>query len=132
MIGGRLAGVRGGRPGGAFFVGRADALTELKLAYAGRPVAVLIGGEAGIGKSRLVREFLDGIGDDTARVLVGGCLELGEDAPAYAPFTAALRTLVRQLGVAGVADLLPPAAVGELARLLPEFGTSPGVTTRPI
>src|SRR2546429_5148339 len=122
MIGGTLASVRGGRPGAAF-VGRVDALTELALAYAGRSVAVLIGGEAGIGKSRLVREFLAGI--EEARVLTGGCLELGEDAPSYAPFTAALRTLVRQIGVAGVADLLPPAAVGELARLLPEFGAPP-------
>lgn len=125
MIGGTLADVRGGQPG-AVFVGRTDALTRLADSYAGRTVAVLIGGEAGIGKSRLVREFLDSVeyaGD--ARILIGGCLELGEDAPSYAPFTAALRTLVRQIGVAGVADLLPPAGVGELARLLPEFGAPP-------
>jgi len=122
MIGGTLAHVRGGRPG-AVFVGRADALDKLAEAYAGRTVAVLIGGEAGIGKSRLVGEFLDSLTE--ARILVGGCLELGEDAPSYAPFTAALRVLVRHLGVAGIADLLPPAAVGELARLLPEFGSPP-------
>ena len=122
MIGGTLTVVRDGRQSAAF-VGRTGALRELAEAYAGRSVAALIGGEAGIGKSRLVREFLDGV--DDARVLIGGCLELGEDAPSYAPFTAALRTLVRQIGVAGVADLLPPSAVGELARLLPEFGLPP-------
>jgi ATP/maltotriose-dependent transcriptional regulator MalT len=123
MIDGTLANVRGGRQQSTAFVGRTGALSELAEAFAGQAVAVLVGGEAGIGKSRLVREFLDGITD--ARVLIGGCLELGEDAPSYAPFTAALRTLVRQLGVAGVADLLPPAGVGELARLLPEFGAPP-------
>ncbi|HEY9240346.1 MAG TPA: LuxR C-terminal-related transcriptional regulator, partial [Streptosporangiaceae bacterium] len=40
----------------------------------------------------------------------------------FAPFTAVLRELVRDLGAAGVADLLPGGATRELARLLPEFG----------
>ena len=78
MIGGTLANVRGGRQSAAF-VGRTGALSELAEAYAGRPVAVLVGGEAGIGKSRLVREFLAGagIGRDEALLEEGSGLSRG-------------------------------------------------------
>jgi predicted ATPase len=60
------------------------------------------------------------------RVLLGGCLELGADGLPFAPFTAVLRTLVRDLGAAGVAELLPGGSTRELARLLPEFGEPAG------
>jgi hypothetical protein len=39
-------------------------------------------------------------------VLTGGCLELGAESLPFAPFTAVLRELVRDLGAAGVAALL--------------------------
>ena len=44
---------------------------------------------------------------------------------AYAPFTAVLRQLVRDHGVAEVAALLGGRGTGELAGLLPEFGAPP-------
>ena len=61
-------------------VGRAGEISRLRSAFAsvreGAPAAVLIGGEAGVGKSRLIREFTAaergaerGAG---ARVLIGG------------------------------------------------------------
>jgi ATP/maltotriose-dependent transcriptional regulator MalT len=59
-------------------------------------------------------------------VLIGGCLELGAESLPFAPFTAVLRELVRDLGAAGVAALLPGGSGRELARLLPEFGTPAG------
>jgi predicted ATPase len=92
----------------------------------GRPSAVMVGGEAGIGKSRLVREFAERSRGTGARVLIGGCLELGAESLPFAPFTAVLRELVRDLGAAGVAALLPGGSGRELARLLPEFGTPAG------
>ena len=56
------------------------------------PSAVLGGGEAGVGKTRLVEEFCRSIGE-AAHVLTGHCLELGEEGLPYAPFAAALREL---------------------------------------
>jgi ATP/maltotriose-dependent transcriptional regulator MalT len=107
-------------------VGRAGQLSALAEALAGagrgHPATVLVGGEAGVGKSRLLAEFAARSRGDGTRVLTGGCLELGPDGLPFAPFTAVLRELVRDLGAAGVAGLLPGGATRELARLLPEFG----------
>jgi ATP/maltotriose-dependent transcriptional regulator MalT len=107
-------------------VGRSGELSALDsaLAEAGRgsPSTVIVGGEAGVGKSRLVSEFAGRSRGTGARVLAGGCLELGADGLPFAPFTAVLRGLVRDLGAAAVAELLPGGAARELARLLPEFG----------
>jgi DNA-binding CsgD family transcriptional regulator len=111
-------------------VGRAGELTALDAALAvagsGEPSAVLVGGEAGVGKSRLVNEFAGRSRRAGARVLAGGCLELGADGLPFAPFTSVLRELVRDLGADGVAGLLPAGATRELARLLPEFGEPAG------
>ncbi|MGP3958706.1 helix-turn-helix transcriptional regulator [Nonomuraea sp. 3N208] len=106
------------------FVGRARELAvlgdALARARAGVPSTVLVGGEAGVGKTRLVGEFVDRA--DDAMVLVGGCLELGTEGLPFAPFTAVLRGLVRELGRDGVAALVPGGTTRALARLLPEFG----------
>src|SRR5260370_26607484 len=104
------------------------AVLESALGAAGRgsPSAVMVGGEAGVGKSRLVTEFAGRSRGAGARVLTGGCLELGADGLPFAPFTFVLRELVRDLGVAGVAGLLPGGSARELARLLPEFGEATG------
>ncbi|GAA4183798.1 LuxR family transcriptional regulator [Streptosporangium oxazolinicum] len=106
------------------FVGRADELAVLEgalaRARAGSASTVFVGGEAGVGKTRLVREFTERSGD--ALALIGGCLELGTEGLPFAPFTAVLRGLARDLGHDGVAALLPGGATRGLARLLPEFG----------
>ncbi|GAA3681282.1 hypothetical protein GCM10022224_051940 [Nonomuraea antimicrobica] len=107
------------------FVGRARELTALgdalARARAGVSSTVLVGGEAGVGKTRLIKEFAARRAGD-ARVLVGGCLELGTEGLPFAPFTAVLRGLVRELGSDGVAALVPGGNARGLARLLPEFG----------
>ncbi|WP_433466835.1 helix-turn-helix transcriptional regulator [Spirillospora sp. CA-128828] len=100
-------------------VGRSAELGRLRGALAAAPGAVLVGGDAGLGKTRLIREFAK---DAEARVLVGGCLELGSDGLPFAPFTTVLRGLVRDIGIDGVAGLVPRGDTGALARLLPEFG----------
>ncbi|MBQ1120228.1 AAA family ATPase [Streptomyces sp. B15] len=106
------------------FVGRSAELTALgealSRAEAGEPRALFVGGEAGVGKTRLIQEFLGRAAAGGAVVALGGCVETGADALPYHPVSAALRSLRRQLG----AELLAAVAgqEGELARLLPELG----------
>ncbi|MET9484102.1 AAA family ATPase [Streptomyces sp. NPDC006638] len=108
------------------FVGRAGELTALTEALAradaGEPQALLVSGEAGVGKTRLVEELLDTACARKAVVAVGGCVEIGADGLPFAPFSTALRSLLRRLP-----DELIAAAdgqEGELARILPELGQS--------
>ncbi|WP_229073861.1 helix-turn-helix transcriptional regulator [Actinoplanes sp. DH11] len=89
----------------------------LKRVRGDEPSAVLVGGEAGVGKTRLIEEFCRSLGDEPVRILVGHCLELGEEGLPFAPFAAALRELVRREGRA-VFD----GREAEFARLLPELG----------
>ncbi|WNM36451.1 AAA family ATPase [Streptomyces sp. Li-HN-5-11] len=109
------------------FVGRADELSTLSDALsradAGEPQALLIGGEAGVGKTRLIEEFATAACRRGAVVALGGCVEIGADGLPFAPFSTALRALRRELP-----EELAAAAAGqeeELARLLPELGEPP-------
>ncbi|MGW0581283.1 ATP-binding protein, partial [Streptomyces sp. NPDC002920] len=83
------------------FVGRGDELDTLNdalsRAAAGEPQALLIGGEAGVGKTRLVEEFTEAAGRAGAVVALGGCVEIGADGLPFAPFSTALRALRRAL-----------------------------------
>jgi ATP/maltotriose-dependent transcriptional regulator MalT len=111
-------------------VGRAEQLTTLDDALdrvrAGGAAAVLVGGEAGVGKSRLLAEFSARAREAGARVLTGRCLELAHGGLPFAPFTTVLRELVRDLGTDGVGALLAGQGTRELARLLPELGGPEG------
>ncbi|MGI5284539.1 ATP-binding protein [Nonomuraea polychroma] len=119
-----------GRSVSPVFVGREQELEALAESFdearKGKVTAVLLGGEAGVGKTRLVQRFTERCAADGAHVLFGGCVELSTEGLAYAPFTAALRQLVREQGPAAVAGLLPEGGQRDLARLLPEFGEPSG------
>jgi DNA-binding CsgD family transcriptional regulator/tetratricopeptide (TPR) repeat protein len=94
------------------FVGRSDELASLAAAFdtaaGGRAAIALVGGEAGVGKSRLVVELGGRARADGARVVVGHCLDLEEGGLPYAPFVDVLRTLERDL---------PPEDAGPLGPL---------------
>ncbi|HYN18338.1 MAG TPA: ATP-binding protein, partial [Actinomycetes bacterium] len=90
-------------------------------AAAGTPTSVLIGGEAGVGKTRLVGELVAGARAAGATVLAGGCVELGGEGVPFAPLIEAMRALVRDLDEPDLARLVPGQARAELARLLPEL-----------
>ncbi|WP_370105917.1 AAA family ATPase [Streptacidiphilus sp. BW17] len=97
------------------------ALTQaLQRADGGQPQVLLIGGEAGVGKTRLLEEFQHAAEARGASVVVGGCLEIGAEGLPFAPFATVLRRLHRgELGPG-----LELAAVGRessLARLLPDM-----------
>jgi ATP/maltotriose-dependent transcriptional regulator MalT len=115
-----------GRAVSPVFVGRRAELDILTEAYeetrSRSAMAVLVGGEAGVGKSRLIGKFIEQAAAGGAHVLFGGCVELSTEGLAYAPFTAALRQLVRETGTEEISALLPDGAGRDLARLLPEFG----------
>ncbi|MCP2366748.1 ATP/maltotriose-dependent transcriptional regulator MalT [Agromyces flavus] len=102
-------------------------LSDLLLGVrAGTPATAIIGGEAGIGKSRLVREFTAGLGPDV-RLILGQCVDLGEVAAPYAPIKGALRALVAQVGADRVLEAVGPGRAALIA-LLPELATSGGAT----
>jgi|tagenome__1003787_1003787.scaffolds.fasta_scaffold20989901_11 DNA-binding CsgD family transcriptional regulator len=102
------------------FVGREQELSVLEAALARAEsregTVVLLAGESGMGKSRLIGELSDRARRRGATVLTGECLELAEGELPYAPIVGALRSLVRERGpeVFG-------AAHSELSRLMPEL-----------
>ncbi len=77
------------------FVGRDEELSclrdALRRAAAGRPGMVLLAGEAGVGKSRLVARFAEQASRAGAVVAVGGAAPLTGGALPYAPLVQALR-----------------------------------------
>jgi DNA-binding CsgD family transcriptional regulator/tetratricopeptide (TPR) repeat protein len=115
-----------GRASSPVLVGRDEQTAALEAAFAsvrqGGPSAVLLGGEAGVGKTRLVSEFGRTAASAGARVMTGDCLELGTDGLPFAPFTAVLRDLIHEMGADAVASMLPGRTTRGLARLLPELG----------
>jgi DNA-binding CsgD family transcriptional regulator len=116
----------GGRVASPTFVGRVEELELLEAARVraadGEPAVVLVGGEAGVGKTRLVGELTSRWdADDGMRVLAGGCVPVGDGALPYAPIVEALRALVADVGVNEVRGLVG-RSWPELARLLPALG----------
>jgi ATP/maltotriose-dependent transcriptional regulator MalT len=111
------------------FIGREDELAALlaalERARLGETGAVVIGGEAGVGKSRLVTELARRAAAEDMRVLSGQCVELGAEGLPFAPLVDALRTLARSTPPAALSTLLGPAR-RELSRLLPDLDPDAG------
>jgi DNA-binding CsgD family transcriptional regulator len=101
---------------------------ELRAAAAGEPRAVVIGGEAGIGKSRLLEEFL-AEQEPSAMVLLGRCVDLGDEGAPYAPFAAVLRRLIQTVGLERVLEAAGSGA-GVLSALLPELADESALPPR--
>jgi AAA ATPase domain len=118
-------GEMGGRVASPTFVGRVEELQTLEAAKVrvanGDPAVVLVGGEAGVGKTRLVAELEVRCAADETRVLVGGCVPVGGGALPYAPIVEVLRALLGDVGVGAVRELVGPSWP-ELGRLLPALG----------
>jgi len=115
------------------FIGRAEQLGALEAglerAAAGEPGALLIGGEAGVGKTRLVSEFGPRAEAAGARVTIGGCVELSGGVVPLLAIVEALRRVSEQLGWGEWLRLIGDARP-ELARLLPELGAPSGAADR--
>lgn len=94
----------------------------LREALAQRGQTLLVSGEAGIGKSRLVAEARERAGAQGMVVVTGRCFESQQSLP-YAPMIDLLRTAAETRG-APLRNLLG-ATLGELGWILPEL-SSPG------
>jgi DNA-binding SARP family transcriptional activator len=107
----------------AGFVGRGRELAELSAALeracSGHGSIHLIGGEPGIGKSRLADELARLAHAQGARVLWGRCWEAG-GAPAYWPWVQALRAYTADVETESLRSRLGPGG-SEIAQLLPEL-----------
>jgi len=105
------------------FVGRKDELDQLRAAFTraagGHGSTVLVSGDAGIGKTRLLDEWRAWLIERKARIGLGECLDYAQ-AP-YAPFVDALRDALR-LSPEALRDAL--AARRILSTLTPELGGS--------
>lgn len=103
-----------------------DALLEaFDEARGGRPRTVIVRGEAGIGKTRLVQEFLvaSALRRDESLPLVvaiGQCVDLGPIGAPFGPVRRVLRDLHAEVGTAALrAAAGSPAVVASLAALVP-------------
>ncbi|GIH22816.1 hypothetical protein Aph01nite_11260 [Acrocarpospora phusangensis] len=107
------------------FIGRAEPLARLTAAYQavtatpggaipGWAGLVLVTGEAGIGKTALLTEFTNQVAAAGGTVVWGTCWD-GDQAPAWWPWTQALRALIERR---------PDLTAAELGAILPEL---PGI-----
>jgi transcriptional regulator with XRE-family HTH domain/tetratricopeptide (TPR) repeat protein len=103
--------VDGRTAGDDLFVGRARELAALRSAWQAHTRMVLVAGEAGAGKTTLVRQWADELAADRATVLVGRSTpqQLGVFEAFVEPLRAAL---------AGLPGDLPPALL-DVGRLVP-------------
>lgn len=112
--------------GQAPLVGREQELAILaeawQAALAGGCSLLLVGGEAGVGKTRLVQEFGEQLRWQGAEVLLGRCYEF-ERLLAYQPFAEVFRALAPGPAAAAVASL-PEWVCVQAARLAPEIVAS--------
>jgi DNA-binding CsgD family transcriptional regulator/tetratricopeptide (TPR) repeat protein len=109
------------------FVGRAEELALLRelltRAAAGESLVALLGGEAGVGKTRLTDQLAATAGQQGMRVLRGGCVPLGEEGLPFAPLVEALHGLAGDLDAAELDAVTGPARA-DLARLVPDLAWS--------
>ncbi|WP_051400001.1 helix-turn-helix transcriptional regulator [Haloechinothrix halophila] len=105
-------------------IGRHAELDRLRAALAaadaGSARGVLIAGEAGVGKTRLITAVAEEARESDALVLVGRCLDLAEHELPYLAFADALAPLTRDTHPAADAVRGRPA----LGRVLPQLAVS--------
>jgi len=107
------------------FVGRENDLKELNAKWAdvmnGRTQSVVVTGESGIGKTRVVEHWLEGM-HHRGVILRGRCSEMDQRAP-YRPIIEMLRSAISEMGEVEL-HRLSATVVHEIGRLLPDLPLS--------
>ena len=102
-------------------VGRDPELHQLRAAAergaAGETQVVVVGGEAGVGKSRLIEELARDVDGQGRCVAVGGCPAVDTPLP-YAPIVAAIDSLIRGMDDRRLAETMRDIGP-DLARIHP-------------
>ena len=105
------------------FVGReaetAELLHWLDRAAVGRGGIVLIGGEPGVGKTRLVEQLLEAALERRCLAVTGRCYEMEGTAP-FSPFVELVEQYIRGTSSKVLRETLGDAA-SEVARLVPDL-----------
>ncbi len=115
------------------FVGRAQEFNQLVTSYyetvrnGSRIIAII--GEAGIGKTRLVQEFLQWAETQKSEILFGSAWEGGNRVP-YQPIVESLRSRLDNESM--FSELLDKVWLAELTRLLPEIRTKINDLPQPV
>lgn len=122
-------------------VGRRAELESLFEAFddarSGRPRTVVVRGEAGIGKTRLVQEFLAETAvrrdaDLPLTIAVGQCVDLGPIGAPFGPVRRVLRDLHAEVGTEALrAAAGSPAVIASLAALVPGIADDSGLDDDP-
>ena len=109
--------------GSAKLIGRdaecAQLLQSISQAASGRGTLIVLGGEAGIGKTRLAEEALDAARRRGCQTLVGRCYEQ-DGTPPLIPYIEVLEAASRLMPASVFRQAIGPGAP-ELAKLLPEL-----------
>ncbi len=107
---------------GNLFAGRNREYQELVKCYEraadDQPQLLVLRGEAGIGKTRLARKFIDWATSQGAELLLGSAFESGSHLP-FQPLVEALR--LRLEGESSLVDLVDEIWLSPLSQLMPEL-----------
>ena len=119
---------------GVSFVGRAEELARLQLvldaAFGGTAATVVVSGEQGIGKTRLLEEFASEA-ESRGCLVLGGCAAEFELELPFGVFIDALDPYLRTLDE-GTAGRLALDRLGELAVVFPALGHLRGSIEQPV
>src|SRR5262245_54061811 len=120
-----------GRLGSPITVGRGAELTVATrardAAVDGRPIHLLVAGEAGVGKTRFLAPGSAAAGERGMRAVGGGCANIGQGGLPYGARIEALRGVVSALDPDELAAAVGPAGP-DLARLVPDIAPQLGTT----
>lgn len=111
---------------------RSAMLLLVEALFRGQSGLLLLDGEAGVGKTRLVEELIRDAEWRGLRPLLGSCDDV-ESSPPYEPLVEALSAGLSPLRAEQLAHLVSPVSLSVLAPLLPALATgSPGLGQAPL